>query len=305
MRLAAALLALQDKRYEAAEELLDLAIAARPKEAAELLLTWGSALLVDGRPAEAVRVFQRGIDQKAAPAGNPAFYYFLAGALAEADRTDEALAAARKAVAMKKGSPRMANREGWVLFHAKRYAEAARIYQAVVDRYDADHGSDETRQAVREARLTLSNICTFQEQRPEAEEWLQQVLDEYPDDTGALNDLGYLWAERGQRLHRARRMIETAVKDEPDNAAYRDSLGWVHYQLGEYAEAVTELEKAVALDMPDPTIFEHLGDAYLKAGQPEKARETWRRTVELFRKDKQDQPRRRVEEKLHKLQKTN
>ena len=82
--------------------------------------------------------------------------------------------------------------------------------------------------------------------------------------------MGYLWADQGTHLERALKMIRTAVAAEPDNAAYRDSLGWVFYRLGRYPEAVAELEKAAAKE-PAAEVLDHLGDARLKAGQREKA----------------------------------
>ena len=66
-------------------------------------------------------------------------------------------------------------------------------------------------------------------------------------------------------------MIRQAVDAEPDNMAYRDSLGWVLFRLGKYPEAVAELEKAAAGKKPDGVVLDHLGDAYRKAGQRDKA----------------------------------
>ncbi len=60
-------------------------------------------------------------------------------------------------------------------------------------------------------------------------------------------------------------MIQLAVADSPDNAAYRDSLGWVLYRLNRYSEALAELQKAAAGDSPDGEILNHLGDTYDKA----------------------------------------
>ncbi len=64
-------------------------------------------------------------------------------------------------------------------------------------------------------------------------------------------------------------MIQQAVDADPGNEAYLDSLGWAYFQMGRFAEAVVELQKAVAAggDEPDGVILEHLGDAYEKAGQ--------------------------------------
>jgi predicted Zn-dependent protease len=78
-------------------------------------------------------------------------------------------------------------------------------------------------------------------------------------------------------------MIRKAVDDEPQNAAYRDSLGWVLFRLGRTGEAVAELEKAVA-DDADPTILEHLAEAYRAAGQVGKAKDAWRRAAEAHEK---------------------
>ena len=93
-------------------------------------------------------------------------------------------------------------------------------------------------------------------------------------------------------------MIRKAVAAEPNNAAYRDSLGWVLYRLGRYPEAVAELEKAAAGKDPDATVLDHLGDAQQKLGQAEKARQTWRRAAAAFRKDKDDVQAKQVEAKI-------
>ena len=208
--------------------------------------------------------------------------YYRVGALAAEKRYDEALAVVRKSLEKHKGSPRLDVREGWVLFLAKRMAEARQKLEAVVKRFDDNHSSQDVRQAVHEAKLLLSNIDTLEKRLPQAEQWLEQVLDEFPDDPSALNDLGYLWVERGARLEQAFRMVQRAVQEDPDNAAYRDSLGWAYFQLGQYPQAVKELEKAAAGGSPEGLMLEHLGDAYEKAQQPKQAREAWQRAARQF-----------------------
>ena len=159
MKVAVALLALEGKQYAVAAEFFDLAIAARPKQAGELLLVWGIELLLDERAAEAVKVFQRGIDQKALSPDNPAFFFYLAGALSMCDRTNEALAAARKAAEIKKNSPLYCSRAPWILQRAKRYDEAIAAYSQLVARFDANYDSADVREIVRDARLSLSALC--------------------------------------------------------------------------------------------------------------------------------------------------
>ncbi len=296
---AVALLAAENKQFETAAEFFDLAVKTGGDQAAEVFLVWGVGLLLAERPAEAAKVFQRAIDQKVLPDDNPAFYFYLAGALAFDEQADKALAAARKAAEQKKDSARFRSRVAWVLYHAKRNDEAIKAYTRLIEEFDSDHKSIETREVLREARLVLSNLYVLKDDMAQAEEWLQQVLDEFPDDVGASNDLGYLWADQNKHLNRALRMIRFAVDAEPDNVAYRDSLGWVLYRLGKYKQAVAELEKAAGGDdQPDAVILDHLGDACLKAGQPEKAKDTWRRAVKAFQKEEEPEKAKAVEKKI-------
>jgi tetratricopeptide (TPR) repeat protein len=99
----------------------------------------------------------------------------------------------------------------------------------------------------------------------------------------ALNYLGYMWAERGVNLAEAEEFIRRAVDQEPGNAAYLDSLGWVLYQQGRYHEALVPLERAAQLAgaEPDATIEEHLGDVLEKLGRRSEAVKAWERAAAL------------------------
>ncbi|MGA2065329.1 MAG: tetratricopeptide repeat protein [Thermoguttaceae bacterium] len=299
-RLALALLLLDNKQYDQAGEWFELALAAAPKQAGETFLLWGGGLLLGERAAEATKVLQRGIDARTLPKDNPALDFYLAGALAMNDRTDDALAAARKAAGLKK-SARLASRVPWILYHAKRYPEAIRAYEELLAKFDPDTAA-ETREVLLEARLALSNLCVLSHDLPAAEEWLEQALDEFPDDVSASNDLGYLWADQGKHLHRALAMIQKAVAAEPDNTAYRDSLGWVLFRLGRCQEAVPELEKATADKKPDALVFDHLGDACSAIHQDQRALTAWRRAAELYRTEKDDAKCKEVEAKTKQLE---
>jgi len=269
------------------------------------LREWGVGLLAKEQYARAADVFRRGVDIRTPSDQRHVFLFLLASALELSGRTDEALVAARKAAeladardaafAPRKGRPgaaeEPANREGpkfasrvaWVLYHAKRYDEAAKAYTRLIEKFASDYGSSEIREVLRDARLILSTIAVNQHDNRRAEEWLEQVLDEFPDDPAASNDLGYLWADQGKNLLRACRLTEKAVEQEPENAAYRDSLGWALYRLGRIPQALAELEKAAAKE-PDPEVLGHLGDVYRKAGKTERAREAFRRAAGAYRK---------------------
>ena len=116
----------------------------------------------------------------------------------------------------------------------------------------------------------------------EAEKYFRQCLELAPNFAEAMNYLGYMWAERGKNLDEAKKLIEKAVALEPDNSAYLDSLGWVLFKQHQPQEALNWLQKAVEQsDQPDPTLYDHLGDIYAELKAFDKAREAWRRSVQL------------------------
>ncbi len=319
MRLAVAMITLEAKQYDTANEFFRLALESKipprtptagapvalldaadglPSRKAEVLMVWGIGLLTADREAEAAKVFQRAIDEKALPEENPSFYFYLAGALAMTEQPDAALMAAKVAAEKKTDSVRYRGRPAWVLYIAKRYDEAAKAYEDLIKEFGDDYDSPETRDALREARLALSNLAVIQGDMAKAEEQLELVLDEYPDDDNAMNDLGYLWADQNKNLERAKRMIEKAVAAEPENLAYRDSLGWLMVRMGNGPEAVAALEKAASAAKPDGVVLDHLGDAYLLVHQREKAVETWRKAAEAMRQNKEPEKAAIVEKKI-------
>ncbi len=286
--LAAALMASKAEKYDEADKFFELALKAPEPGPQRVLLTWGLELFMAEVFERSARVFQRAFDEKAVEDNNAQVHFYLSGALEMAGKSEEALAEAKRAIAADPNSPRMQARLPWILYHAKRYDDAEKGYLALMKELDPQYDSEETRQVMRDARFVLSNICIQLNRMSESEEWLEQVLDEFPEDIGAMNDLGYLWADQGKRLHRSLDMVRKAVDAEQDNYAYRDSLGWALFRLGRFDEAVKELEQAATGDDPDGVVLDHLGDAYLSVDQRDKAVETWKRAVEAFKK--QDDP---------------
>lgn len=287
---AAAQVLLTAKKYDLAAEFFELAMLHDPKNTASIFLNWGLGLLGDEQNDEAVKVFGRAVDENVSPQ-EPVFHTYLALSLEFAGRTDEALEVIKKAVALSDDALRYESRLPYILYHAKRYREAAAAYEALIKKYDEDHKSDNDRNLLREARLALSNVYVMLHELDKAEKPLEAVLDEFPDDIGAMNDLGYLWADRNKNLELAVEMVRKAVASDPKNRAYRDSLGWVYFRLKRFPEAVTELEMAIVVDgkdgeadEPDGVILDHLGDAYDAVGRKDDARKMWQRAEKGFEK---------------------
>ncbi len=97
----------------------------------------------------------------------------------------------------------------------------------------------------------------------------------------AQNYLAYMWAERGEKLDKGLDLIHKALAADPENGAFLDTLGWIYYMQGRYAEALHELQKARSFIKDDSAIWEHLGDTYLKLGDHNAAVEHWKKALEL------------------------
>jgi tetratricopeptide (TPR) repeat protein len=137
-----------------------------------------------------------------------------------------------------------------------------------------------------------------QGRRDEALKAMEELIGRNPDHAGALNYVGYSWADANLHLELALEYIQRALALEPDNGYIRDSLGWVYYRLGRYPLARRELEKSLEVLGGDPFIQDHLGDVYRRLGLHEQAREQYRKAVEQF---EEESDRVRVRAKLEPL----
>jgi tetratricopeptide (TPR) repeat protein len=104
---------------------------------------------------------------------------------------------------------------------------------------------------------------------------LRRVIRMKPDYAHAYNALGYTLAEKTDRLNEAKDLIDKAYKLAPDDPFILDSLGWVHYRMGDTQEALKHLHAAYG-SRPDPEIAAHLGEVLWKSGQQDEARKIWR-----------------------------
>lgn len=87
---------------------------------------------------------------------------------------------------------------------------------------------------------------------------LQKALQLEPENATALNNLGYVLAEKGARPDLAIRYCKSAVKHHPENATYLDSLGWAAYKAGRSDQARKLLRRALELRPGDAEIETHL-----------------------------------------------
>jgi len=296
--LAAAYLAIEAKTWDEFDAFVDIVTSAAGPEKVQVLEQLGLAVFIAEDAKRASRLFQQALAENPDEKIAGALQHYLAGALQFAGDTPASLAAAAQAAELRSDSPRFASRAAWILYQAKQHEQAEQEYLRLIEKYDASHDLPGAREVLREARLALSNIAVERKQVARAEEWLEQVLDEFPEDIGAKNDLGYLWADQGQHLLRALEMIREAVAAEPENVAYRDSLGWAYFRLGRFDDAVRELTAATAADDVDGVILDHLGDAHWSNQQPRLAVAAWRKALAAFRQADQMERLPAIEAKL-------
>ena len=114
----------------------------------------------------------------------------------------------------------------------------------------------------------------------EAEHLLRAIIARKPRHQHALNALGYMLADRGERLTEARSLIQRALELAPQDPFITDSLGWVEFRLGQPEKALELLQQAFKL-MPDAEIAAHLGEVLWSLGQREAALQIWREGQKL------------------------
>lgn len=263
----------RQERDKAAAE-LKAALADSPANPqAQYLL--GSIYLEDRKLTEAEDCFNKALLL------NPAFepvYYDLAMVLISADKPRQAIETLEKA--------RSKFQQSFVgEFYTGLAYSRLKDYAATLKHFTTAEGI---------ARATATNRLThtfyFQvgsayernQKFQDAETYFRKALEISPDFAEALNYLGYMWAERGENLEEARAMIEKAVKLEPKNPAYLDSMGWVLFKLKNSEEALTWIQKSIEhSEEPDATLYDHLGDVYERLNQTAKARDAWKKSVQI------------------------
>ncbi len=115
--------------------------------------------------------------------------------------------------------------------------------------------------------------------REASEADLRQIILMQPEDSRALNHLGYMLADQTTRYEEALELIERAIIISPTDPAILDSLAWAQYKLGRYEEALENLRRAFA-DFPDDEVASHLGEVLWVMGRREEALQVWQDALE-------------------------
>ena len=228
---------------------------------------------------------------------------YLVQANLTARRFDRAEALAREALAREPEQPRFVRLRAQALLKAGKAAEANKLLEDraakqpenreyVVGLADLYADQKRTADAVRmleQARKTfgddhaltmrIANVYEAAGQLDAAEKELRKLVSADPLDSDALNSLSYMFADRGMRLEEAVELAQRAVKIEPGNPAYLDTLGWALFKQGRVEEAAEPLGKAALSLTGNSVIQDHHGDVLARRGRTAEAIAAWQRAL--------------------------
>ena len=188
------------------------------------------------------------------------------------------------------------------------YVQLSQIYARLKRWKDAENALTQAQKlAVRPEekeyiQFVLGSVYERQKKYTQAEQAFRQVLQMDPNNSQTLNYLGYMLADQNTHLEEALTLIKHAVRLDPQNGAYLDSLGWAYFRLGKYDQAEENLRRAADKTPNDATVQDHLAELYAKTGKLKLAEMHWERALNEWSKsvpadvDRQDVS--RVQKKL-------
>jgi tetratricopeptide (TPR) repeat protein len=158
---------------------------------------------------------------------------------------------------------------------AQLYADSDRAPQAIKVLQDAQAKFP----TVNAIAFELGTVFDKQKKYADAESAFKQVLAREPDNATALNYLGYMLAERGERLEESVAYLKKALEIEPENGSFLDSLGWAYFKADKLDLAEDNLRRAADQLHANSVIQEHYGQVLFKLGRYDEAIAAWTRAL--------------------------
>lgn len=163
----------------------------------------------------------------------------------------------QKAVDLSPDNPGFRDSLGWAAFKNRDYRKAE---EELVK-------SLSMRNNVYDPHYHLATLYYATQQLEKAEEYYRKALQIKPEAAETLNNLAYLLAEQNRKVEEATGMAQKAVKLEPNNASYLDTLGWLYYRAGKLDQALKTLLKSAQIAPGQGEILMHIGVVYLDMGE--------------------------------------
>lgn len=240
---------------------------------------------------------------KALTPDDPEVDAYIVQANLAARRFAGAEAVAREALSRNPDQPRMVRLRAQALLKSGRSAEANKLLEdgvarqpesreflvGLADLYADQKRTDDAIRLLEQARKTLgddaaltmrmANVYEAGGRMADAEKELRRLMSEDPLNADAMNSLSYMFAEKGLRLPEAVDLAQRAVKIEPGNPSYLDTLGWALFKQGRAEDAADPMAKAAAVLTGNSVIQDHHGDVLEKRGRYADAVAAWQRAL--------------------------
>ena len=197
-------------------------------------------------------------------------YFDLATAYEKLRQYDKAIAMLRQARTLSPTDPLVEIRLARSQQQSGKGDEAIRTLQAAAAKFPKQPA----------VKLSLASTLEREGKYGDAEAMFRQMIAEDPNNADALNSLGYMLAERAQKLDEAVSFVQRALVIEPGNGAYLDSLGWAYYKQNRFDQAEAPLKEAAAQLPTVSVIQDHLGDLLNRRGLLEDAVSAWQRALD-------------------------
>jgi tetratricopeptide (TPR) repeat protein len=299
---------LEDRRdYEGVVNTLTASLAGAPPEGKgasrqrlAMITHLGFAQLQLGKYDDAASSFARA---KQASGGDTMFDVYIAQSYVSARRFADALTTLEPLRRQSPQDARLAQLEARALAGVGRRADAiatltafvdsrgddASVYLVLADLLADDGRAQDAHGVLDKAAARFPDDVSVPFQRgalyertkdyDRAESAFRAVIAREPRHAQALNYLGYMLAERGERLDEAVALIDKALAIDPDNGSYLDSLGWAYYKLRRHEDARKYLSRAAEQLPSNSVVQEHLGDALAALGRHADAIAAWQRAL--------------------------
>lgn len=171
------------------------------------------------------------------------FYFYLAIAYNQAERSDDALSVCQKAL---------------------KHITPESKKEVVSDFYSILGDIYHTKSLNKEAYAAYDSALVYN-----------------PSNIGALNNYAYYLSVERRDLDKAEEMSYKTVKAEPNNSTYLDTYAWILFVKGNYAEARLYIDDAVKNNKEKSgVITEHCGDIYYMTGDVDGALKYWKQALE-------------------------
>ncbi len=213
------------------------------------------------------------------------------GYMAE-DKADEALARVDKVLAQNPDNHVASNMKAEILLAQNKIPEAREVLRKVIKlkpdyrssyvslgrSYAVENNTDEVIKVYESGLKTIpkdpvliTGLASIYERTGEQQKAIslyKQVLESEPRNILVANNLAMLYVDKvgtPEALGKAEKLLK--ILEDTKNVAYKDTIGWVYYKLGNYAKAITILDDVVSQAPQEPVLQYHLGMAYFKDGK--------------------------------------